>query len=955
MKVRSLLLAGAVLCSLTASAKELTLVKDGKPMAEIIMPSQAVKSVQLGALELNHHIKMITGTDLPVKTGKGTPGKVQIILGSEKPLKYEKEFTAVKFQGDQIRIFGYDSIEQGKVNYKNHNSYPNFSKSNGTLFAVYDFLEKYCGVRWYGLTDDATAFIPRKTLSVTVKDHEHTPKVDAFRGIYNSGGRNLMLSVLKYTPRDEKLMRFRWRCASFFGQTNHNVYRIYFTYWDKAKKPAYAKLFKEKRHDYFAKGYKGKMTPLDGFLRREYPNDPDCPSSVCFSSQGVIDFFTNQALEQWDGKPMVGLPSNGAYQKRTPGKPFFSSVQHQDTQGPCHCDACSAKRAKLGENNLMWQWIADIANAVAKQNPEIGISTLAYQRSLAYPDKVKLPENLCVQMCLGIHAWWNPEFYKIQHDEIYKKWMTNKGKRVMTCWLYLFGPSWDSKTRFKHKFFPGIYPENTGKIVKEMVNDGMRGYFIECEWARNMLEVYMATKMFYDPDLDVRAVLDEHFRLFYGKAGDDMKAFFTELESIYWNWKNYPASMFGKNSIAKRLRAHSLGSGMLNAANNWSVGTDERMARLSKLLASAEAKADSPLIKKRISWIRKGFWDQAVEGHKDQKRRAKILKMPEKTATILRVPDANGDFDKVDWSKGVAMEDCHTLEVGEVVPGAFQLKLQADSKYLYLEFIDNRKQNEPKMWKNFFEIFFSEKGTAPITQIALDPQTKIPLRYVTELINDVTFLKSGKFEVKLRQLENDKKWHWQMAVPLSQIGKKGMRQFRMNYRRFAPEHKLVWNKFFASAAECIGNMGYISIKDDGVKAETNDLTFNEGNIRNEIGNWHLNHGVINFTGKEKDPNTADVEMKPYDLLINTKQFPAIAGETIRISFHADGKSLPDVGIQTFRGSKQLPGARNAKKIAKGNGVYEVSIKTPEKCTSYRIVFTTGKNDAKFRLSNVTVK
>ena len=953
MKAKTLLALGLCTAALMLPAKELTLVKDGTPMAEIIMPSKAVKSVQLGALELNHHIKMITGTDLPVKTGKGTPGKVQIVLGSEKPLKYEKEFTAVKFHGNQIRIFGYDSINNGKVNYKNHYSYPAFTESNGTLFAVYDFLEKYCGVRWYGLTDDATAFIPRKTLSVTVKDHEHTPKVDAFRGIYNSGGRNLMLSVLKYTPRDEKLMRFRWRCASFFGQTNHNVYRIYFTYWDKAKKPAYAKLFKGKREDYFAKGYKGKMTPLDGFLRREYPNDPDCPSSVCFSSQGVIDFFTNQALEQWDGKPMVGLPSNGAYQKRTPGKPFFSSVQHQDTQGPCHCDACSAKRAKLGENNLMWQWIADIANATAKQNPEIGISTLAYQRSLAYPDKVKLPENLCVQMCLGIHAWWNPEFYKIQHDEIYKKWMTNKGKRVMTCWLYLFGPSWDSKTRFKHKFFPGIYPENTGKIIKEMVNDGMRGYFIECEWARNMLEVYMATKMFYDPDLDVRAVLDEHFRLFYGKAGDDMKAFFTELESIYWNWKNYPASMFGKNSIAKRLRSHSLGSGMLNAENNWSVGTDERMARLSKLIAAAEAKADSPLIKKRISWIRKGFWDQAVEGHKDQKRRAKILKMPEKAATILRVADANGDLDKVDWSKGVAMEDCHTLEIGEVVPGAFQLKLQADSKFLYMEFIDNKKQTD-RMWKNFFEVFFSEKGTAPITQIALDPQTKIPLRYVTELINDVTFLKSGKFELKFRQLANDKKWHWQMAVPLSQIGKKGLRQFRMNFRRFSPAHKLVWNKFFASAAECINNMGYISIRDNG-KTAGNDKTisFQEGNIRNEIGNWYLTHGVIGFSKQGRD--MANVSMKPNDYLINTEQFPAVAGDKRTLTFTAKGTALPSVGIQCFRGKKMMPGITRCKKVSAKNGMMKYTVTVPENCTSFRVVFTTGKKGADFQLGKITIQ
>ena len=103
----------------------------------------------------------------------------------------------------------------------------------GTLFAVYDFLEKYCGVRWYGLTDEATAFSPRKTLAVQVKDHDHSSPTDAFRGLYNSGGREKMLKVVKYTPRDEALMKLRWRNTSFFGQTNHNVYRIYFHYWGK--------------------------------------------------------------------------------------------------------------------------------------------------------------------------------------------------------------------------------------------------------------------------------------------------------------------------------------------------------------------------------------------------------------------------------------------------------------------------------------------------------------------------------------------------------------------------------------------------------------------------------------------------------------------------------------------------------------------------------------------------
>ena len=939
--MRSLLL---LLLAVNVAAAEMILVKDGVPQAEIVLEAKPSTSAQLGAFELNHHVKMITGAEFPVKYGKGTSGKIQIVLGGDnKPVG--KEYSSIKFSGNTIKISGSDTPDFRKVNYNNWHSFPEIGQYNGTLFGVYDFLEKYCDVRWYGLTDDATTFTPRKTLAVTVKDNYHSSPTDAFRDNYNSGGRPMMLKVQHYTARDERLMRLRWRNAAFFGQTNHNVYRIYFTHWGKAKKPAYAALFKDRRENYFAQGYKGRMAPSDGFLRREYPNDADMPPGICFSEPEVVDFFANQAVEQWQGKPMVGLPSNGFYQKRVEGKPFFSSVQHQDTQGPCNCPKC-LEAAKKGQNYLMWQWIADIANATAKKQPGIGISTLAYQRSLAYPENVKLPENLCVQMCLGVHAWWNPEFYKIQHDQIYKKWMDNKGKRVMTVWLYLYNPHWDSKTRYKHKFFPGVYPRHAGRIAKKMTQDGVRGMFNECEWFCSMLEVYVVNKIFYDPSLDPDQIVDEFFGKFYGKAAPEMKAFYTELEDTYWNWKNYPAEMFGKNSIAERLRGHSLGTGMLNANNNWSLGTAERMKRLSGLLAAAEKKAaGDALVLKRISWIRKGYWDQAVEGRQDYVHRLKVNSMPDKNIVINRVADANGDPSKIDWSKQVSVGDCHSAEDGTTVPGAFTMKLAADNEYLYFDFVENKVQQEPTLWKNYFEVFMSGSNKDEVTQIAMAPTTTHPLTYKATMINDVFHTKSVAIPVKLKQIEIDKKWHWQMSMPISVLGSKDLRRFQMNFRRYTPEHKLAWNKFFASAAEASTCMGFVAIKGGAAASSEKTIVFKEGRIRKEIGTWYLNGGTIEFTA---DPNVASVKMQKRDVLVSTESISVVQGDTVTIRWKAEGKNLPGCSIQLYNGSK-YGGLNRMKTVAAGNGEFVSTCTIPAKTTAFRVVFTTI-NPIEFKLT-----
>ena len=60
-----------------------------------------------------------------------------------------------------------------------------------------------------------------------------------------------------------------------------------------------------------------------------------------------------------------------------------------------------------------------------------------------------------------------------------------------------------------------------------------------------------------------------------------------DFDRIFPRYEDYPSEIPiwcltpATPRVIHRLRAHSLGSGMLNANNNWSVGTTERMKRLS--------------------------------------------------------------------------------------------------------------------------------------------------------------------------------------------------------------------------------------------------------------------------------------------------------------------------------------------------------------------------------------
>ena len=261
---------------------DITLVKNGKSNAAIILGIKPTKAAQLGALELQYFIKKISGTELPIRT-ENAPENVKIYIGDSnaaqkaglKAGNFSGETYQIKTVGNQIFLIGNDTRNFENVNYRDYTTFPKpYFETYGTLFAVYDFLESRCGVIFTGPWEDSVSYPQKKTLTVSPFQKKFTPPLDGIREIYTD---DRSYTVLPFSERERRLWSFRWRQAEFYGKASHSCATLYYQYWDKAKSPLLAGEFKKKRPELFAAGYKGTNSFCDPIVRKQYPNDKDLP------------------------------------------------------------------------------------------------------------------------------------------------------------------------------------------------------------------------------------------------------------------------------------------------------------------------------------------------------------------------------------------------------------------------------------------------------------------------------------------------------------------------------------------------------------------------------------------------------------------------------------------------------------------------------------------------------
>ena len=780
-----ILACGCILAGLTClGAGTFAIATDGRPSAEIVIGGKPVKTARFAAAELQHVIELVTGAKLPVVARPSRNGGA-IFVGCGTDETFAGEEYAVRFRDGNFYLRGHDAEEFGSVDYAREETFPDLNYTyHSTLYAVYDFLESYCGVRFYDFGDDGIAFRAKPTLKVVPSaDFRREPKMDALRRLYFD-------KPADASRRDQVLLRFRWRQNVLFGEVNHSVMGIWYRYYKRSVRHPQADCFIESRPEYFAAGYKGKNAP-SSIRALDYPGDPDVPPQLCTSAEGPVDYFADEAIRLSRGETVPCTMA--AYARPVKGQPYYYPVQEDDSGSWCLCDRCKNDSRLKSYLFRHFDWTSRIARRIAERDPAVGVSTLAYSGTMQYPEGVDLAPNLSVQLCVAPQSWFHPNVYAWQHGA-YRDWVSHEAaRRPVTLWLYLLNPWAEAQNPHCYdKFFPVVYPHHMGAYAKEFVRDGIRGVFVETAPQYHMLELYLLTKVADRDETDPEAAIAEHFDLFYGAAGKAMRLFCDTLEAESYDIRNYSENvrkMAPKNSYVYSLHPEK---------DNWFLGSRERVDRLDRLFRAAESAAVTPQEKRRVARYRTRIWDSAVQGRKEFEQREKARAVPLPLAVSAR-----GDY-----ARARKVELVRTA-FDRPANASARVSLANDDDNLYVEYAETGGEADAHrgldVLRNGFECLLSTEHERNLLQVRVSPAGGVQAG-----ISELKYGGGRSLEpVGIAAAENKadgKGWRIRFAVPIRLIPAAAAHRDRLcgNFirrRKWKGAEFLAWSPTFADEAD----------------------------------------------------------------------------------------------------------------------------------------------------------
>lgn len=588
----------------------LTLVQNGQPRSAIVIAEQPTPAARLAAVELQYHVLQITGVALPVRSDTEPADGVRLLVGESaatrqlglrsadfKPQEYLIAFRpntivligrdwedtaanrriegrpmagetlqALRHKLDFWRTVGCPERSTGPI------ELPGIHDDQGTCLATYDFLERCCGVRWYGPAEINIIIPNRKTLTVAGGDVRRAPALK-HRAAFPGGNWPFLRGQWGEFTRDQ--VHLYWRRIRQGGERwagNHTFHR-----------ETIKALFSDPEY--------------------QCQNPKGVGSQLCYTHPKLIRQVAQMARDYFDGQGELpaGWKALGDY---------FAMVP-DDNMNLCKCATCAELLQKpssratgffsSGEMSDYWfSFVNAVAREVRQTHPDKYIATLAYW-AYALPPGFEVEPNVSIAPCL--HTCYYPVHAGIRENDMkfYRQWQ-EKSKAPMFLWVYYHHPMEPALIN-RWKCFPHIMVHETARSMRMFIRDGVRGIF-ECG-EQDQLEQYVMVKVWDDPDADVDALIDEFFRLYFGPASEPMKQFYLRLEQIACDPAHYPPPYSRRDGIDwKRVAWERL-------------GTAERMEELGNLMATAEKLAETPAEKQRVALWRTALWEWMCKGREE--------------------------------------------------------------------------------------------------------------------------------------------------------------------------------------------------------------------------------------------------------------------------------------------------------------------------------------------------
>ena len=516
------------------------LVEEGAPSAVVVLPMNAEPIAAYAADELVYHIEKASGARIeilnePLDQPLATPA---VYVGATRaaqdagidPEALASEEAMLRTLDGNLYIVGNDGPGDA-LSYGNTHS--------GTLWGVYEILERYLGVRWLW-PGELGEFIPH-TWDIRIPELDET-LVPCFvvrnqrpglgRRGFAEGHERMSFSPehAKRYGHDQTVFLRRHRMGR--SDTSHRAQRRFgsghsFTGWWER--------YGEEHPEWF------QMLP-DG---RRGPQDPNRPHrvSMCPSNPGLHA----KIVELWQEE-----------RKKYPGERANIDLSENDGSAYCVCDKCVAWDGPPSALNTLpaglersyepvqagtryarfAKAVYELASAI---DPDVKVSYYAYLNYFWAPTPpVAMYPNIVIEFVPWFRwAGWFPRT-EAEHDWIKEQWLGWQRTGVSAH----YRPNWflDGYT------MPLVYMHQFGDAFQFYARNGMTGTdfdSLQGQWAAQGPNLYLLSRIHVRPEMSVDTILDEYYAAF-GPASDAVKAYFAF-------WEDYAV----KNSLraAKAIRS----------------------------------------------------------------------------------------------------------------------------------------------------------------------------------------------------------------------------------------------------------------------------------------------------------------------------------------------------------------------------------------------------------------
>jgi len=622
------LLAGAVFA-------DVELVKDGQAVSEIVIAQGAVQGVKLAAEDLQKHLDLISGAKLPIVNAPSRNVKNQVYVGESEFTK-ALGFKPAKFNNSGLEIVAKDncvildgpnkhwkaspyqqsvadsrylrgSVITGKTfpkpagfpspglkkwqefcgekfaTYHLNNGPGVFNKplgiftndDPGTWYAVAELLEQL-GVRWYMPYENGTIIPKMKTIAIPDqhlrKEATFAKREWCYYGAMRSD-REGVAWLKRLKAGNHAIILF-----------NHTTYAIYSSFEQQKLHP-----------EYLARDSKGNF--IIGYpAGRGMPRYTD-PGF----RQAAVTYMNKVFVSQAGLSAMAVGPPDGGIKMDARDIPKFGKPT----------DTVAQKAS-----NYVWDFHVYLAKALKKSHPDKYLIYMTGAGAGEVPTNIdEFPDNLLVRPHIAPSSQWVLDSYRSAQLKGYGKWL-NKMKVVRRA------PTWDHWLSYRtpsRPRYPVVFTKSLQSQMKEML-PYINGKFIEIQpqklqekgkkhprWRLGVpglvhLMVYWQNRLFWNPDADRQKMVDEYYRLFFGPAEAEMRAFYEFAEEAWTRQES--RSLTEHTGFLKEADVDRYFEILSNARAKAGKGTvyDKRIAMIESEMQSL--KRLFPNLKRTGPWFR---------------------------------------------------------------------------------------------------------------------------------------------------------------------------------------------------------------------------------------------------------------------------------------------------------------------------------------------------------------